>query len=222
MSSNPVKLPPPSVLLLALCLLAAFLAPRAVLAQAAAPPPSPLEEYQALLAKMKKSDSTVDFSRLRSLRTQLDNYDPYGPDRDERPAKALAEGNLEAAKTLAEKTLAENDLDLEAHAIAAVLAEKRKDTAAAAYHRYAFQGILDSVLKSGDGNSPETAYKVIAVSEEYAVMKHLGLRVAMQDLVKIEGHSYDLLEGTDAEGRSRPVFFNIDPVMKALDKKFSQ
>jgi hypothetical protein len=136
----------------------------------------------------------------------------------------LKAGNVEGAQALADRMLAQNYLDLEAHFAAAEIAEKRKDAKAAAHHRYVIQGVLDSILKSGDGKSIKTAYVVVNISEEYALMGHLGLRVAGQSLIHDdEGHSYDLLRGADAEGKpAGQVYFNIDALMNALSEEFSE
>jgi len=185
--------------------------------------PSPQQEFQALLARVKKSDSTVDFGRMRQLQTQLDSYDPYDSNVEDHPFTALDQGDVRRAKALAEAILAENYLQLEAHLAAAAVAEKSGDAAAAAHHRYVVQGVLDSILRSGDGKTPGTAFQVVAISEEYAVMRHLGLRVAEQLLIHSEGHSFDLLRGIDPRRHTRQeVFFNIDPIMAALAKKFSE
>lgn len=184
---------------------------------------SPQQEFQALLERVKKSDPAVDFGRMRQLQTQLDGYDPYGSHIEEHPSKVLSQGDLQRAKSLAEGILAENYLNLEAHIASAAVAEKKGDTAGAAHHRYVVQGVLDSIRQSGDGKTPETAFQVIALSEEYAVMGRFGLRVAEQSLIHIGEHSYDLLKGMDPQSHAEyEVYFNIDPIMRALDKKFSQ
>lgn len=207
-----------------LVLLAALLLATQVLAQPApAPAPTPQQEYQALLERVKKSDASVDFGRMRQLQTQLDDYEPYGVDVEERPFKLLGKGNPERALAVAKQILAVSYLDLESHSAAARVAEERGDKAAAAHHRYVVQGVIDSIFASGDGKSTGTAYVVIAISEEYATMGHLGLRVAKQHLLHDDaGHSYDLLEGVSPETRAtREVYFNIDSIMGALDKKLS-
>ncbi|HEX7183038.1 MAG TPA: DUF4919 domain-containing protein [Thermoanaerobaculia bacterium] len=183
---------------------------------------SPQQEYQALLERVKKSDASVDFKRMRWLQTQLDSYDPYGASR-EHPMAAFRAGEVAQAKMLAEGILAENYLHLESHLAAAAVADQRGDAAAAAHHKYVAQGVLDSILQSGDGKTLDTAFQVIALSEEYAVMRHFGLRITEQALVHGGGgHSYDLLKGEDPEsGSIRDVYFNIDPIMSALAKKFS-
>lgn len=202
------------LLLAGLCLLATAHAPEA------AGKPSAQEEYQALVAKMKKSDPSLDFDRLRRLRTQLDTY---GAGSGAHPYDDLEAGDVAAAQALAENILAENELDLEANITAAALADQRKDAATAAYHRYVVQGLLDSVLRSGDGKTPETAYKVIAVSEEHAVLHHLGLQPRTQLLLEIGGRAYDLFRTVDAEGEpAREVYFDVDAIEKGLDRKLSR
>lgn len=209
------------LLLAVLCLSAAPL-PRGAVAQApeTAGEPAAHKEYRSLVARMKKSDPSLDFDRLRRLRTQLDTY---GAGSGEHPYNDLEAGDVAAAQALAENVLAENELDLEANITAATLADQRKDAATAAYHRYVVQGLLDSVLRSGDGQSPETAYKVIAVSEEHAVLHHLGLQPRDQILLDIEGRAYDLFRTVDAEGRlAREVYFDVDAIEKGVDRKLSR
>lgn len=171
---------------------------------------------------MKKSDASVDFTRLRQLQTQVDSYKPYGVDVEEHPFKVLKAGNLERAQALVQQILAESYLDMNGHNVAALIADRRGDKAAAAHHRYVLGGVVDSILASGDGKTPETAYVVIAISEEYATVGILGLEVVTQDLLRDESHSYDLLEVVNPETKAtQRVYFNIDSIMRALDKKFS-
>ncbi|HET9226960.1 MAG TPA: DUF4919 domain-containing protein [Thermoanaerobaculia bacterium] len=188
-----------------------------------APAPTPQQEFQTLLERVKKSDASVDFTRLRQLQTQLDDYKPYGVSVEEHPFKVLKAGNLDRAQALVQQILAESYLDVDAHNVGALLADKRGDKAAAAHHRYVLGGVIDSILASGDGKTAETAWVVIAVSEEYATVGVLGLQVVEQNLVRDaeSGHSYDVLEVMDPETKTtQRVYFNIDSVMGALSKKF--
>jgi hypothetical protein len=207
-------------------ILAALLAPQVIAQPAPAPDKasSPEQEFQALLERVKKSDGSVDFARLRQLQTQVKSYQPYGPDVEGHPLALLADGNFEGALLLAKQILAVSYLDMEAHTAAARAAEKLGDKAAAAHHQYVLQGVLDSILKSGDGKTTETAYVVIAISEEYALMGHLGLQVAGQSLLNDEaGHSYDLLRGVNPETKAaQEVYFNIDAMMGALGEELSE
>jgi hypothetical protein len=206
-------------------IVAALLAAQALAQPAPAPDkgPTPQQEFQVLLERVKKSDASVDFARMRQLQTQLDDYEPYGVDVDEHPLALLGDGNVERAQAVAQQILAVSYLDLEAHTAAARIAEQRGDKAAAAHHQYVLQGIFDSILKSGDGKTTGTAYVVIAISEEYATMGHLGLQVAGQSLLNDDaGHSYDLLTGVNPETKAtQEVYFNIDSIMGALNEMLS-
>jgi hypothetical protein len=211
-----------------LCLLTVLLAGPAAGQAPPAPEPqkpevkSPQEEYKALLERVKTSDASVDFGRMRQLQTQLETYDPYkDPETD--PFEVLKSGDFKKAKLVAGQILETNYLHVKAHIAAVHAADELGDAAAAAHHRYVVQGILDSILKSGDGKTLETAYKVISVDEEYALTRSQGLRVAEQSLVREGEHSYDVLTVLDPETRAtRDLYFNIDPVMQALDKKLSR
>lgn len=216
---------------LLLCLLSALPVPRAhaLLLQDQAPEvkkeaeASPAQEFQALLDRVKKSDASVDFGRMRQLQTRLDDYEPYRSNLEDHPFKALDRGKVEQAQAIAEHNLAANYLDLEAHFALAVIADKKGDTAAAAHHWYVVQGVVDSILRSGDGKTPETAYGVVAISEEYATMQQLGLGVTGQALVNANGHSYDVLTGEDRKSHAkREVYFNIDPILGSLAKDLGQ
>jgi uncharacterized protein DUF4919 len=192
-------------------------------AKAAEPAPSPEREFQSLLERVKKSDTTVDFAAMRKLQTQLASYKPYGADVEDHPSKLMSAGKLDQAQSLAEYVLGMNYLDLEAQMTAAAIAEKRGDAAAAAHHHYVVKGVLDSIFKSGDGNSIETAFVVVALSEEYAVMGQLGLRVSGQSLLNDgAGHSYDQLTGVNPKTQAtQEVYFNIDALMGALTQELS-
>jgi len=179
------------------------------------------KEYDELIARVKKDDTSVDFSHLRSLYTELDSYGPTPPDTKEMFA-ALRAGDYKKALRQVDAVLAEYYLDAHAHYVGMIAADKLGDAARSAHHRYVEKGILDSILRSGDGKSPETAYKVIFVSEEYALLRSLGLESQQQNLIDHDdGHSFDLL--TVSNPKSKAVFrvwFGIDPITAAEIRHF--
>ena len=50
-------------------------------------------------------------------------------------------------------------------------------------HQEIAMGLLESILSSGDGKSPQTAWKVIQVPEEYIVLRILGATPTGQELI---------------------------------------
>lgn len=63
---------------------------------------------------------------------------------------------------------------------------------------------INKILKSGDGKTIETAYKVETVQEEYDVLKHLKLQSKMQKLHIKDGYFYD-----EIKTQTRTIFFKI-------------
>jgi hypothetical protein len=71
--------------------------------------------------------------------------------------------------------------------------------------------LINSILAKGDGNSPETAYTVVTVEEEYAVMRALGFTVWAQAFVHQGEHVFDTLSGTDDKTKTTTkLYFNVD------------
>ena len=104
-----------------------------------------------------------------------------------------------------------NEVSPRAHTGAYYACDGLGKRAEAAYHRYAASGIIDSILASGDGMSPETAYVVISVPEEYVILSVLGVTVEIQQWDEIDGHNYDFFDVVDGKTNEKStIYFNID------------
>ena len=113
----------------------------------------------------------------------------------------------------ADTILAADYVDIDAHLVADVCSRQLGDTATADLHRMTAHGLLRSILQSGDGKSPDSAYTVIAVAEEYSLLGLLHLKLTRQSLVSQQNHAYDRMDVTDADGKGDTVFFNVDRPM---------
>lgn len=185
----------------------------------AATDPAVQKEYEALAAKVQQGEGGVDFAKLRGLAAQLELVEAFSSHSELN--QAVEKGDFQRVRSLAEKMLAENVLDVYAHRIARRACDKLGDAPCAERHKRAFEGIVDSILKSGDGKSFQTAYTVITVDEEYAVAAALGKRVGEQSLIHSEGHSYDVLKVADLETEAwSTLYFNIDVITAAERKMF--
>ena len=84
--------------------------------------------------------------------------------------------------------------------------------------REAYFGILHSIFITGDGQSHETAMRVISIDEEYAILQLTGLRPLGQALTTKDGHSYDVLTVRTPKGyeedKTFDLYFNVDPLYK--------
>jgi hypothetical protein len=67
---------------------------------------------------------------------------------------------------------------------------------------------IAKIMAKGDGRSPETAWKVGSVREEYEIVAALGLTVKSQSLIGGK-KPYDRLEVADAHGNLLRLWFDI-------------
>jgi hypothetical protein len=201
------------------CLLSTALL--AVPAQAVQDAKSKQKEFDDLIARVKKSDASIDFGDLRMRLAELDAYSPYGDGGRKEAFAKLDAGDYKGALEIANKTLEKNYLDVDAHLAAAVAADKLGEAVRSAHHIYVAKGIITAIGDSGDGKSASTAYKVITVSEEYMFLRVMGLQVKGQGLQHVDGHSFDVMKVVDPQTKAESsVYFNIDPIFKAQTKKF--
>jgi hypothetical protein len=181
---------------------------------------TPSQTYEDLLAIAKSNPEAVDFRELRLAYARSPQYHPYSTERwPDRPLRELLdEKDTEMAIKAINRRLATYYLDIHAHLAAAYVYRRVGDEARSAHHRKCAKGLLDSIFESGDGRTYETAFVVIDVSEEYAVLDVLGLQLAVQSLHEHEGHHFDLLECRDPKtDKSAELYFNIDMCVTWLD-----
>ena len=82
--------------------------------------------------------------------------------------------------------------------------------------------LVDSILLETTGHDFASAYQVISVAEEYAVIHVLRFKVVSQSLVGHEGSEFDLITVKNPSTNSDTVFyFNIDLPKKWLTREFS-
>jgi Domain of unknown function (DUF4919) len=177
--------------------------------------------YDALLERVKKSDATVDFKEFRLAYTETSKYSPYGGDKAKRRVmfEALDAKQYDKALVAANEILDSNYLDLMAHFGAFISNRELKNTDTATYHRFVFDGLMNSIRNSGDGKTQETAFVVISTDEEYVLFNFMGLRVQSQALVNDKGHSFDKMTALDPKTNETVVYyFNIDKPFNWLGK----
>jgi hypothetical protein len=170
--------------------------------------------YTQFFEQLKQQDPDLDFQALRIAYSQTQAYNPYGGEEDnliEAMWKAVDASDYNQALDLANQALAINEVSARAHTGAFYACDGLGKKEEAKFHRYVAGGIIDSILASGDGKSPETAYVVIAVPEEYVILSVLGVKVELQQWDAIDGHNYDFFDVVDKQTNAKStIYFNID------------
>jgi len=183
----------------------------------------PAESYSALLKKLKDGDSSIDFQALRFAFAETDEYSPYGC-KDREMFKNLNEKKFKEALKSANTLLEKCYVSIDSHYVATIANRELKNEKEYEAHRKIYVGLVDSIIKKGDGKSMKTAWTVISVDEEYAVLSVLGYRRTSQALMNKEGSRYDVLDAYDLDDESNKTkfYFNIDIVFKGYGKMFSK
>ena len=173
-------------------------------------------KYDELVEKAKQKDASVNFTELRNAFYESKNYNPYAPMMAYRPMNAaLAQKNYDQALQIAESVLAKNFVEINAHMTAQIAYQETGKTEKAEFHKFMVEGLLNSIKGSGDGKSPEKAFEVISVNEEYGLIRSLGLKPTSQALAENKGHSYDVITVIDPQtNKESQLYFNIDKPFK--------
>lgn len=175
-------------------------------------------EYAELLAAAKLNPTAADFTELRLACTKSPEYAPYAIEfmhakTRKSLEKALDENNMQGAIEAINRILETHYLGIDVHMAAVFVYERMGDEARSTYHRKFAEGLLESIHQSGDGLSYETAFIVIDVREEYAVLEALDAELIQQSLTGHGGHQFDVLEVRDrrtGQTAAQPLYFNID------------
>lgn len=97
------------------------------------------------------------------------------------------------------------------------------DSDKASFHDFVLRGLLRSLMTSGDGKSPETAFQVISITEEYIVLDMLNLVTKDQKLVGLNTHQYDVMTAVHRETKEvLTVYFNVDIPFNWLNRQFKK
>ncbi len=175
-------------------------------------------EYQQLLEQSYSMPEGFDFEHFRDVYTKKSDYRPYRmhPVFNMRPMLIkLDEGEeaaKEARKEIEEYTRKHAALP-ETHS-RAMSAFKDTDKNKAKYHEWMLKGLMKALKWSGDAKSPETAIKVIHISEEYLIARwYMERKTIGQSLKNIDGQVYDVLTGKNKEtGEEQSMWFNVTTV----------
>lgn len=171
-------------------------------------------EYVETLGRVQHGDMSVDFRAFRVAGALKSGPHASKLETEERAAfrNIMASGDWTGALDSAKRALERNYASPIAQydAMAAYQAMGRADEAAA--HEKILNALLDSIRQSGDGKSPETAYFVVTVQEEYIFLNRvLNVRAKSQDWVRKDGHFYDRLAVPDSTtNQVGYLWFNAD------------
>ena len=182
--------------------------------------------YPTLIHRILANDSTLthkDYKYLYYGSVFQDNYHPYGDSFSKKEFSDIyATGNNQNIIEKGILVLQENPVDIEVtlKVLLAYLAEG--DTTMARVYGKKYYSFLDVIYASGDGESMETAYVVVSVSDEYRIVGDLNLSVKEQyliddcDLLIFEKKGQRRVRGK----KIKQLYFNVHMPLMSLSNSF--
>jgi hypothetical protein len=179
--------------------------------------------YLELVVEALRSPDSVDYTPIRHAYTRTSFCTPTIGDADMMTAmrKAYNEQRYDDVILYGEKIVKGHFVNSRAHMTLDMSYEKIGEQEKASFYYLIAYGLVQSILASGNGKSPETAYQVIAVLEEYVITDVLGYKVEEQTLIDHEGSSYDRLDVVKIKTNEKAtLYFNVDIPMELYEKEF--
>jgi hypothetical protein len=188
--------------------------------------PSSHFNYEKLLSRFQNDDSTLTDDELVLLShgyTLRPEYDPYTQMLIEDSLdQFFREGEYESAMERGVKYLQENPVSLIGNLVLLMSSKHLEQSEDIEKYHTRFSQMLRAILATGTGNSSDSAFAVINIRDEYAVLNYFGYTSSSQSLVVgREGRSYDRLVGTprNDSGKTRVFYFDITRPMNSLARQ---
>lgn len=182
--------------------------------------------YPSLLKRIWADDTTLELKHYKRLyygSVFQDYYHPYGAsDAKKEFSQIYSDKKHKEAISKGKEVLSENPVDIEVTLKMIYSYLELKDTAAAKIYGHKYFGFLDVIYSSGDGQTPQTAFVVISVDDEYRIVGDLGLNVRAQmliddcDLLIFEKRSQRKVR----KKKIKQLYFNVQMPLMSLSGTF--
>ena len=184
--------------------------------------------YPLLMERYLEGDTTLSLEEYRylylgySFQEGYDPYriSPYGTKLREMYANTPV-GELDCDTIIKYGQLAVADFPFDLREINMLIyAYKCKgDLSQSSRWEYALRSLIDAILSTGDGESPETAWHVIYTPHEYDIVNRLGLEVIRY---RLEEPALDYLEVKENPFKINGYYFNVGRMREEYQRKFAQ
>ncbi|MBS0279565.1 MAG: DUF4919 domain-containing protein [Proteobacteria bacterium] len=179
----------------------------------------PAGDYAALITAAKDGDPGTDYTAMRQAYAMIAEYDPFGEKTNTLMRDGQAAYVAKDCKTALEKFKAAIALNFtlsDAHALSADCLEQAGDKAGEQREEAIAQGLFNSLISSGDGNSPATAFRIVTMHEEGVVLAVAGVNGTKKTVITTDQGPVEKIDITDQQtGKKGAVYFNTGVVVLA-------
>jgi hypothetical protein len=168
--------------------------------------------YDELSARAATGDRSVDFTALRAAYPFTKQWDAFGNTVNPLMEQANAAAKGKDCPAALEKVDEVLKVDYTVVAAHRLRSDCLKGDPSRIESRIA-DGLMDSLLRGGNGRKEETAYRVMSLHEEKDVLidKHVALKTRDTEVRGSDGHFYDVVHGISLWGsvHSVDVYFDV-------------
>ncbi len=154
------------------------------------------------------------FENIRDFDYDMDQFTVYMAEFD----AAYGADDIDGALDALNKWIVVDFTDTDTHWALGNMYYEQGYIADAEFHWEIAQGLIDSILSTGDGESVDTAYKVLSPNDEFAVLNYYEYEVLDEDTVDDGYVVYDWVEVSTKEGDEKTVYFDVtEPADKMME-----
>lgn len=180
------------------------------------------DKYSKLATQLEAGQTDINYTEFRSSFLESEQFKAAGRQSSDLVAlrktmhQLMKSSKYPEIVAITKKMLSIDYTDMEAHKILQQSYKFLGDTTNRnKYHEIEF-GLLNSIVKKGDGKTCQTAWPVIQITEEYFILEMLGAKLLAQTIDN-RGGICDRMEVETAEGKET-YYFGISSVMKGYKK----
>ena len=185
--------------------------------------------YPSLMRRYMANDTTLTLEQVRNLYYGFalqEDFVPYQSPKKElydiRRTLTQHKGSARycpEAIRISQSVLDDNPFDLLAISTMSVAYLQLSDSASYRLWNDKQTSLLDAIVSSGDGESPETAIHVINIEHEYEVLNRLGLQLETDSLCN---DKVEYLKVKDNAEDIPGLFFNFGACRSAYKKRYEK
>jgi hypothetical protein len=181
------------------------------------------DRYSKLVRKLEAGQTNINYQEFRESFLESEQFKALGKQKSDLETlrktmhELMKKSKYGETIDVAKKMLSIDYTDMEAHKI---LQQTYKILGDASnqkkYHDIEF-GLLNSIVKSGDGKTCRTAWPVIQVTEEYFILNMIGAKL-LQQSIDNSGGLCDKMEVQTERGK-QVYYFEISKVFKGYNER---
>ena len=180
------------------------------------------DAYSDYVKKLEAGETAIDYKDFRYSFIESKQFKEAGKKSKEfqklkeEMYKEMRNKHYDEIIRITQQMLSIDYTDMMAHKILRQTYKITGDSVNAAKYKTIQFGLLNSIVKNGDGKSCETAWPVIQISEEYFILEMIDARLEEQS-VDNKGGLCDKMKVVK-DGEKRTYYFEVSKVFESYKK----